>query len=810
MKQQQSDTQNFNEAVPTPYPHLERQNRLTRTRLIGTGIACGFQVHIDNQCAIHIGKGCGVTSKGYLACEEERAFRYYKRYEDPEGYFAAWAEAAGAPPPSLYELLDQIMPDTGPGTATPLTPQNLEALREGAFYNDKVVILYLENLRAGDYATPYIPRFLLIKQSSLAQLLQAGPGSDYLKKLVEREEHPSRSLFRMAQKSSDPADSKEYALLRKALELKDLVLRRFGYDPLVYEEEDKNYIPDDLEEPFAGMGEFALIWREYANIIDEAIPELTEALEKLYTYYLPLLTHREAGYFEKYIDILERKWSHYKNSGQYREYIQYFYDWMRDLYKAYEELKAEIYRLNAHCLPDESGFPKHLLLGKVKGGATTYTPSPFRHEFRQPPIYNGNADRLLRIRLLHWRMMMMIRTFDLPYLQSDEIAASFFEPRAEDYDFTEFFQEKEGFENGIGRYWRRVCDESEELVPWENQLPIKITPSRSFREPLGRQAIPFYYPLSVSLFSLYRSWDYYATRDEKTDHHLSYSAFDRDWSYSRLPHVLYPLAFDISPYPFLRIEGHIGRSYAYAHNKIAQWRANYNLDFGSRAVKLEDLPGEYQDTLKNMGMEHHSGVFQGGTFILVWKYLLPPSVKKELLKEIPALDTSPPNSDEFIIADILLRGVADPNLKAFKILMQHGRRVVADFSLPHRCCSEDPLPPWEPLTNSDEPAISVSRAAISRAAPVAKAGKKDPTKAKPAKSPAPRPKKAGKKDDLKQIKGIGPKYEKALNEMGITSYEQVSKLKKKDITAINERLKITTDRIERENWIGQAKKLAKV
>ncbi|MBR9860319.1 30S ribosomal protein S1 [bacterium] len=63
-------------------------------------------------------------------------------------------------------------------------------------------------------------------------------------------------------------------------------------------------------------------------------------------------------------------------------------------------------------------------------------------------------------------------------------------------------------------------------------------------------------------------------------------------------------------------------------------------------------------------------------------------------------------------------------------------------------------------------------------------------------------------DDLKKINGIGPAYEKKLNEMGINSYAQMSKLDKNSIKIL-EALTKWPGRVERDDWVGQAKELAK-
>ena len=61
-----------------------------------------------------------------------------------------------------------------------------------------------------------------------------------------------------------------------------------------------------------------------------------------------------------------------------------------------------------------------------------------------------------------------------------------------------------------------------------------------------------------------------------------------------------------------------------------------------------------------------------------------------------------------------------------------------------------------------------------------------------------------KKDDLTKLDGIGPYIEQRLNDIGIYSYEQVSKLNTEDIHKITELIDFFPGRIERDNWVNQA------
>jgi len=63
------------------------------------------------------------------------------------------------------------------------------------------------------------------------------------------------------------------------------------------------------------------------------------------------------------------------------------------------------------------------------------------------------------------------------------------------------------------------------------------------------------------------------------------------------------------------------------------------------------------------------------------------------------------------------------------------------------------------------------------------------------------------KDDLKKIKGVGPKLEGILNEIGIYTFEQVSKMTEKEYDLVDSLLTAFKGRGKRDDWAGQAKSL---
>ena len=67
----------------------------------------------------------------------------------------------------------------------------------------------------------------------------------------------------------------------------------------------------------------------------------------------------------------------------------------------------------------------------------------------------------------------------------------------------------------------------------------------------------------------------------------------------------------------------------------------------------------------------------------------------------------------------------------------------------------------------------------------------------------------GEPDDLKKIKGIGPKFEGDLNAKGVYYFRQIAAWKPADIKMVDEIIDSFPGRIERDEWVKQAKELAK-
>lgn len=126
-----------------------------------------------------------------------------------------------------------------------------------------------------------------------------------------------------------------------------------------------------------------------------------------------------------------------------------------------------------------------------------------------------------------------------------------------------------------------------------------------------------------------------------------------------------------------------------------------------------------------------------------------------------------------------------------------------------------PAAPAEPaVAGPDEPAndrsandsttpsagVAVASAAKSIAADAAAEEKADAVGVRPPALAAPR----GEPDDLKRINGIGPTNEKKLNALGVYHFDQIAAWNDAQVRWVGAYLAFP-GRIERENWVGQAR-----
>ena len=637
---------------PAPAPSLD-------ACLFGYGIACGLTVHLTDACTIVVGAGTLVTRPGSVLHLPEKRFRYY-RLPPPN-----------APTQMRFELVEGAF---DAATMDSLKNQFSNDTPERYFLDDKIVVLEVD-----EQSQP--PR-LVYWLRSRHELVQEAGLLDAARRLAQPTS-PSRSwgIFARHQPTAQFEVGPIEQALRPVLQLPDVVLPRFGYKTLAYPDLNRRSDFDDpatpvhldnLRNPFAVVTNYETVFREYKAILDDAVPELADALAVLHTLFGPLLTHKGEGALKKYRRVLLHKWQVFLEQGAHLFYVQCYYDWLSDLHVAYRELRCALAEFDAVCGCADArpaNQVSHVHLGPVMGGLTTYKPLIFRDYFRVPFIADHNERRLTEIKCLHWRLLMMIWTFDLPFLRLEQnvlVDEGYVVPAEEQKDSSDYWER-----------WLDTPDRKGRPATFAD-LPIRITPGRLAFEPLGLQAIPYYFPLDAdNPYSVHRYWDFAATHENRIDRHHSYNANRGADSYTSRPEVRFPLLYELRAYPLLRVEGHLGRKIDTALADAREVISKHNLGIEVVAVNVdEEMPVTESnlafllerfsptDYRYNLGLEHQPGICAGHTWVLLFTAKganidLTECKKREGTLEIAA------------------------------------NTVVADFVLPYRfsCCHRKPLEP---------------------------------------------------------------------------------------------------------------------
>ena len=173
-----------------------------------------------------------------------------------------------------------------------------------------------------------------------------------------------------------------------------------------------------------------------------------------------------------------------------------------------------------------------------------------------------------------------------------------------------------------------------------------------------------------------------------------------------------------------------------------------------------------------------------------------------------------------VLAWILSRRLGPPADDATAPHVAHeAPPVAAAPAAPAMPVQRDPGPEAEPAAGISERVRAAARAAGEAAR--AAAGVVEAPHIPPIVEPAPagptadpvRPQglgaaRAGGADDLKKIKGVGPKLEELLHSLGFWHFDQIGGWSAREIAWVDSHLEGFNGRATRDDWVGQAKILA--
>ncbi|MCG8573704.1 MAG: hypothetical protein MI810_02375, partial [Flavobacteriales bacterium] len=512
--------------------YLDQQNRLTRAKLIGTGITCGLELAYDGTLAqptITISKGMGVSSEGYLMGLSDCVLNRYKTYNLPSGVSYPPFENPQTKVQDV-ELYEMITPD-----AQLLPGEVANPLNDPAdFLNDKVVLLFLE---CSD----------IDLKSCLGQSCDER-GMDRvfnIRKLLITKADMNKVLARTCTQTS---------LYSNQYSLPEFRLQRALFDPDSEESNDyfnfsKNYVNQIRADQFVS---------DFSTGQTDLFGKLFDALRQTYTDFAALLGPVYSG-SNPFAGLPKGEWVSFldglTSAGPNYLGIQYFYDFIKDLILAYNEFRDCAFELMSECCMDMGCFPKHLMLGEAIPVALNQ-PSKYRHGWVSSPAFNNQSNLAQKVIMLHKRMVIMTQEFDLDTVNNPSVRP---------------------------------------IPPSDLGVPLFITPSQEKRDPLSLRAIPYYYNINTDvngLGTLENNWNYTYTEKflfSKGLKPLSYQNQDIVQTNNQGP-VVTPLYYDLDQYNFLRIEGAIRQNYVDVTAELKRLQDLFDLPFNIITLRLTGEP----------------------------------------------------------------------------------------------------------------------------------------------------------------------------------------------------------------------------
>ncbi|MBL4705799.1 MAG: hypothetical protein JKY54_14835, partial [Flavobacteriales bacterium] len=315
--------------------YLESEERETRTKLIGAGIACGLTIsrEIDGS-AFSITEGVGVTSDGYLVDVPGQTFSHYKAVADADE-LQKYSHLTGATLPSNQVF--EVFTESGEGTFPMVLP----------ILSGKIVVLFLDIVKQDINAcigqncaekgkdTNFIVRILLVNKDHFNSLNSSISGLVNHLTLTEEKDETTTKI------------EMPRVLLSQSTSLQNFTELFTAYDDTINSAQD-NFITD-----LFGQVSTSFIGLDSESEYTARITVVKDMLVDMYT------------------DVAKRKG------------FQYVYDYLKDIVQAYNEyLLAGCDNIDCKHVTD---FQQHLLLGVFD--ASNYQASidnqAFRHRFVQ-------------------------------------------------------------------------------------------------------------------------------------------------------------------------------------------------------------------------------------------------------------------------------------------------------------------------------------------------------------------------------------------------------------------------------------------
>ncbi len=459
--------------------YLEQQGRLSRMKLIGNGIACGLEISAEAD-RIFIGQGAGLTTQGYLLSQCDVTYSHYAPYtfpDLPEDLYLMESCGKGERPglslyhaKGVYELTDAGADREG---KRPLA---------GFDRTNYIVVLYLEAVQTN------------LKNCDTNDCNDKGSRMDF----AVRPLLISKKLFPQA----------------RQVGFNSILLKRYNV-------------------PAKELGTADAVLEAFQRILDDdTLTKLSANLTNCWDRHATMLGLSGANPLRN-INLVRLR-GQFSTANDNLHHIQYFYDFVDDLLKAFIEFRGAVRAVREVCCADEWASPLHLCLGEASKSTAPGGADPHRHVFQPTPVL---AEGRQEARTLLQRICQMVRAFD---------------------------------HGLIGK-----------------RRSVVVTPTNLGKENLAYRCLPFYYRHDDVL----PYWNFGRLLSGNFRYNMGYHA-SVEAGFSDA--VANPLHYDIERYDAFRIEGHIGMRYTEALREIQRQQQTYNLPIDVLALDAAALDDAVQ------------------------------------------------------------------------------------------------------------------------------------------------------------------------------------------------------------------------
>lgn len=524
--------------------YLEEQLRLTRNKAIGNGILCGLEHRYDlDQNVLTIQKGIGITSMGYLVNFSGASYRRYRPFPGPSDQLAYPYFNASE------EEFEQRIPNelTKARFESPVT-EGGDSMGEETPEDSSVLELFELIPGTGEEGEPITDQFIVGKV-----LLVYLDCSDVNLDICDPNSCDNRGKERIFQ----------LRVLVASKAVVDLLLTRsLPYQcPPISKAEMPVIEVGKVTAPILGLVYFKNLYERYRIIISNVSTRLIDAMELVRSGVQGIIDNQTS--LEHAIKMLQYQGEIDLMQSNFRlkaYVIQYIYSYFLDLVECYHEIREALIDYCTCCPQDPLQFPRHLLLGEIMPD------SPFvalpAAEFGNLVISDAPFNQGYNFRFLE-------DAYRHPYVPAAKAPCAAFPKQRIRSLISKFILMAHRFDIRIAA---------------QEQMPIKLTPSKYGDYPLSDKAIPYYYNLLHRNDLLIKNWSFEKTHQRKMEKVYSHQLIDQ---------TDHPLKYTHDEQNFYRIEGHIGKPYQEAIETIRQQKQNLGLSFDLVAIKAGNGAGSF-------------------------------------------------------------------------------------------------------------------------------------------------------------------------------------------------------------------------